>query len=397
MYHRIKQLNCRPLQKLNDLARLTIEFGLTQERNDPSPYQLLKRDFCKKFTTAGYPNAGKWLWRHWGTIRNPLITLLAIPLLNKQAVLTSYDFDTVLFPGSDRSRCFANQTFSMSSLDGRFAPALVYVNEILGNFYTDILTADNGIPGNVINEVSPLTRQSVLQAYLNEQDEIYVCPGCDGNPPEVDADRRVYEDVDHYFPKSIYPFLSVHPQNLTPLCSHCNQRFKGQKDPLELDDGTFISLSEACHPYLHNVREEVSIRFERRDNELHLKLVATDNCHENRLRSIKYLIQLESRWDGDLQEYRQDGSIHMNRINEPFADYYRFALDLLPESQVTKDWLRTKIERSIAPSLYRSIGQKRRGVAAYEYARWVATDDAELEKWLVYATEMKVKVEVLPT
>ncbi|MCE7733194.1 hypothetical protein [Vibrio campbellii] len=60
---------------------------------------------------------------------------------------------------------------------------------------------------------------------------IKVCPYCniEGIKPDDNNndDERVYRPpLDHYFPKSIYPFLSISIYNLVPCCSKCNTTYK---------------------------------------------------------------------------------------------------------------------------------------------------------------------------
>lgn len=40
--------------------------------------------------------------------------------------------------------------------------------------------------------------------------------------------------LDHYLPKSIYPFVSVNFKNLMPICDTCNSKYKLDKDTLEI-------------------------------------------------------------------------------------------------------------------------------------------------------------------
>ena len=123
------------------------------------------------------------------------------------------------------------------------------------SFYSSILSKK--VDADVLNEPEDLTRQTVLQTFVVEQQNcsMMVCPGCDGAPPEQEADGTIREDVDHFFPKSRYPFLTIHPLNLTPYCKHCNQDYKKAKDPLKSKNGVpTLSLGDIFHPYIHSVR-----------------------------------------------------------------------------------------------------------------------------------------------
>ena len=63
--------------------------------------------------------------------------------------------------------------------------------------------------------------------------EIEVCPYCQRNyisSFEEHDDKRTTADLDHFYPKSLYPFLALSLYNFIPSCQICNSRFKGSKD-----------------------------------------------------------------------------------------------------------------------------------------------------------------------
>lgn len=63
--------------------------------------------------------------------------------------------------------------------------------------------------------------------------EIEVCPYCQRNyisSFEENDDKRTTADLDHFYPKSLYPFLALSLYNFIPSCQICNSRFKGSKD-----------------------------------------------------------------------------------------------------------------------------------------------------------------------
>ena len=63
--------------------------------------------------------------------------------------------------------------------------------------------------------------------------EIEVCPYCQRNyisSFEENNEKRTTADLDHFYPKSLYPFLALSLYNFIPSCQICNSRFKGGKD-----------------------------------------------------------------------------------------------------------------------------------------------------------------------
>ena len=62
---------------------------------------------------------------------------------------------------------------------------------------------------------------------------IEICPYCQRNyisSYEENNDKKTTADLDHFYPKSLYPFLALSLYNFIPSCQICNSRFKGNKD-----------------------------------------------------------------------------------------------------------------------------------------------------------------------
>ncbi len=70
------------------------------------------------------------------------------------------------------------------------------------------------------------------QHYLVIYDSLKIktCPFCGIEPFDSPKLRR--ENLDHYLARSIYPLSAANFHNLVPMCSKCNQRYKGQIDIL---------------------------------------------------------------------------------------------------------------------------------------------------------------------
>jgi len=67
-----------------------------------------------------------------------------------------------------------------------------------------------------------------------------VCPFCGIHP--LDGIGAPREDLDHYLLRSKYPFCGVNLNNLAPMCSKCNSKYKKNQDVIFDDD-----LNTACH------------------------------------------------------------------------------------------------------------------------------------------------------
>jgi hypothetical protein len=69
-------------------------------------------------------------------------------------------------------------------------------------------------------------------AKLQDENELYICPYCEKNYINIVSadDKTLKPDLDHYYPKALYPFLASCIENLIPACQMCNSRLKGDKD-----------------------------------------------------------------------------------------------------------------------------------------------------------------------
>ncbi|TMP70774.1 hypothetical protein CWB76_09415 [Pseudoalteromonas sp. S1609] len=65
-----------------------------------------------------------------------------------------------------------------------------------------------------------------------ESSSLKICPYCNKRDVEITYGKDVTArpDLDHFYPKSRYPFLATTLYNLVPSCGFCNQKFKKSKD-----------------------------------------------------------------------------------------------------------------------------------------------------------------------
>ncbi len=79
---------------------------------------------------------------------------------------------------------------------------------------------------------------------------INICPYCNRNYITTignDKSKFVRADIDHFLPKSKYPYLRMSFFNLVPSCVICNRNAKGRKS---------TSLKKNIHPYLEGFGED---------------------------------------------------------------------------------------------------------------------------------------------
>lgn len=185
------------------------------------------------------------------------------------------------------------------------------VRLLMEKFYDYVL--DSGIPiGNVKGD--KYRREDFVKDFWNVNNALDVCPACDNKrPPSTDG--KVSSENDHFLPKSIYPFLSVHPSNLLPVCKYCNQSYKKDKDPVHykyldpIDDNDSAPLSRSFFPYEFpgfgkidgSDNERIAVEVIRNTlNERQVSLSTNDTSDTHRVANIIRLLQLDLQWKDEI-------------------------------------------------------------------------------------------------
>ncbi|NWL05323.1 hypothetical protein [Pseudomonas hunanensis] len=78
---------------------------------------------------------------------------------------------------------------------------------------------------------------------ITDEWKIHICLYCNDEPIQTKGDRVKFRtDLDHFYPKTKFPFLAVTLSNLIPAGKTCNQSYKGNKDMIEYE-----------HPFVRGV------------------------------------------------------------------------------------------------------------------------------------------------
>lgn len=170
---------------------------------------------------------------------------------------------------------------------------------------------------------SKFTRHDLVDRFWRENEvELTVCPACDGQRPLV-TEGKTYADADHFFPESIYPYLSIHPLNLVPVCRTCNSSLKGAVDPIE--DHANEPMIHIFHPYGRPAIEHIYLeilKVERRANEVQIYDLTQlpFEMESNRLKNLRRVMRLHKVWAGSYlddvvaQIYREIRELRRSRI-----------------------------------------------------------------------------------
>jgi len=162
---------------------------------------------------------------------------------------------------------------------------------------------DNGYPIVVMGDGQPFSRGNYLVLWEERNGTLNVCPACDGKKPDIGRKKHRLSDLDHFLPKSVYPLLALHPRNLVPICIECNQRIKGDTDPLA-DNGA-VSFSHSFHPYAAPAAIDViEVTCQRDFNGVpQVRIEDRDLGGQSaRVVSLNRLFDLDNRWTGRIPE-----------------------------------------------------------------------------------------------
>lgn len=156
-------------------------------------------------------------------------------------------------------------------------------------FYDDVLRT--GFPPCI----ATFDRKTFLKIFWNTNKNLGVCPACDSPKPDIN-DQYINCDVDHFFPKSLYPFLSMRAVNLVPICTDCNRYVKGNEDPI--DQALAAPLTNTFHPFGKPALDAIKVTVNRQTNggEYQISLEEMTGGTTRRVASLKRVYQLETRW-----------------------------------------------------------------------------------------------------
>ncbi len=189
---------------------------------------------------------------------------------------------------------------------------------LMVSFYEKLLKA--GFPSYIHGgQAKLLKRPQLLQEFRAANPRLKVCPGCDGpstrsvddnaeedelneSSDEEEDEENDLSDIDHFFPKSIYPFLAIHPINLVPLCTDCNTKVKKQKDPLSINDHGKDVLSRTFLPFVNPAAPNIEVCVSRNGNGKHIVSIHDkEQPNSQRVRNLDRVFKLRSYWSRRLQ------------------------------------------------------------------------------------------------
>lgn len=81
-------------------------------------------------------------------------------------------------------------------------------------------------------------------------------------------------EIDHFYPRSLYPFLSISFHNLIPSCKTCNSKFKGPRD---------THINKILYPYQEYLHNNIYFKYNGIKSQEDLKKEKLDFFDEDRV------------------------------------------------------------------------------------------------------------------
>jgi len=162
-------------------------------------------------------------------------------------------------------------------------------------FYDDVLRT--GFPPCI----AIFDRKTFLKTFWTTNKNLGVCPACDSPKPDIN-DQYINCDIDHFLPKSLYPFLSMHAPNLVPICTDCNRYIKRDGDPV--DQALDAPLTNIFHPFGKPALDvmpalnaiKVAVNRKPKGGEYQISLEEITGGISRRVAGLKRVYKLETRW-----------------------------------------------------------------------------------------------------
>lgn len=225
----------------------------------------------------------------------------------------------------------------------KFPGWLCAAQEFLISFYEWL---NPQIPGNLFHNGQSYSRQTALRVFSEQNPKHYVCAICDEHSFRTIYDGHHLSDLEHYFPKTIYPHLACHPYNLVPICGACNQ-VHNDRDPLyDVATGKRRTLGDVFLPYREQALDKnvaISVVGEE-DANVQLSLDIVDSTQIDdfcmKLVVLGEVYKIPIRW----QDKRDEIEDHLwRRIRQFLADDVA-VIDALD----SKEYIQRKMHRLLA-------------------------------------------------
>lgn len=163
---------------------------------------------------------------------------------------------------------------------------------------------------------------------------IKACVYCNANYVITDCDNKAYYELDHFYPKSSYPFLSISFFNLQPSCSSCNHS-KGAEERKRYFNLWSSTPSVPLDVFRFSIENERQIQYwiNLRREELKIDVGVVNEEDEEMLQNMKDDLGLEKIYAEHLDTAEE--ILWKKKIYD--GEYKKYIIEALSELGITKE------------------------------------------------------------
>jgi len=175
------------------------------------------------------------------------------------------------------------------------------ISDFFLTLYEGMRSGDK-LPAVLKQVIGPFDGQALLHNFQDDPQNPKICPVCDMELayqvwPGKTVGISYRAHLDHYFPKSHYPHLALHPHNLVPICRSCNE---GRGDSLYALGShwrdVWVPYQDAALNRSHYFEEPALIR----------SLPGTAPVKARALSSLESDYKIPARWDRVSEQAEQE-------------------------------------------------------------------------------------------
>lgn len=291
-----------PQPEADDLAKIyAVKLQLlTWLLRSPPPGQITKDELTGQFGQT----VGKWFWAR---IRKPATRTAfgnAVDALSLKA-RTEASSAALVAAALEHDATFHTQ-WGVAGYELKFPRLypcwLDVITSVAAPFYDLWLTGSGFAKEDFGLQGSEMNRDRIMKAFRPHS--MGICGYCDGALGDVGTKVEA-NDCDHFFPKSKWPHLAIHPANLFVSCKGCNETWKLDRTPMGLAD--IQGLAETYHPQLRAGAAHIVVTANQSAITPRLiKLSISDSTVPRRALTLVEALDLEARWTNDVNE-KMDG------------------------------------------------------------------------------------------
>jgi hypothetical protein len=175
------------------------------------------------------------------------------------------------------------------------------------------------------------------------------CPFCNNNYvyfyKEGAKKFNTIATLEHYYPKSKYPHLSLSFYNLIPSCSICNSKFKGSDK---------VHVGNILHPYFEDFNEKAQFS------------ISVDSLPINKTVELKVNLKVN-----DTNDERCKKSIERFQLDKIYKQHNDIAKEIWNKAQVYNE---SRIEE-LYKSFYKDLGYSKEDVKNMVFCNYLHKDD----------------------